>query len=215
MMGTSTDDRRPPLHALESIESWPWCRSTGDHTVVERLSRPITSRVEASNTSDRRRRWLIRRRIGPGHHPILEVAGHSIPIARRQLLLPGGDNYFCRRRGSKGASPTTGPRSVVVVGRSVAVKRSAGAPTGAEAPAERPGIQACDIHNRFEGVRFMMSGLPPGETWPCRGVSRARCESWRHRTPAARSDARADRSPRPSPSGRGRSDPSARRSNCS
>jgi hypothetical protein len=32
--------------------------------------------------------------------------------ARRQLLLPVSDNYFCRRRGSKGVSPTTGQDSV-------------------------------------------------------------------------------------------------------
>ena len=52
--------------------------------------------------------------------------------ARRQLLLPVGDNYFCRRRVSKGVSPTTWRLSVVVVGRSVAVLDvSAGAPAGA------------------------------------------------------------------------------------
>src|SRR5713101_352648 len=52
--------------------------------------------------------------------------------ARRQLLLPVSDNYFCRRRVSKGVSPTTWRLSVVVVGRSVAVKDvSAGAPAGA------------------------------------------------------------------------------------
>ena len=59
--------------------------------------------------------------------------------ARSQLLLPVSDNYFCRRRGSKGVSPTTWRHSVVVVGRSVAVTCSAGAPTGAEAPAAIPG----------------------------------------------------------------------------
>lgn len=41
--------------------------------------------------------------------------------ARRQLLLPVNDNYFCRRRVSKGASPTTWRRSVRVIGRLVAV----------------------------------------------------------------------------------------------
>ena len=40
---------------------------------------------------------------------------------RRQLLPPVSDNYFCRRRVSKGVSPTTWRHSVVVVGRSVAV----------------------------------------------------------------------------------------------
>jgi hypothetical protein len=68
------------------------------------------------------------------------VASHSIPPARRmpfpsarsQLLLPVADNYFCRRRVSKGVLPTTWPHSVVVVGRLVAVKYvSAGAPVGA------------------------------------------------------------------------------------
>ncbi len=57
--------------------------------------------------------------------------------ARRQLVLPVGDNYSCRRRVSKGASPTTWRHSVVVVGRSVVVEHvrvSAGAPAGAEAP---------------------------------------------------------------------------------
>ena len=43
-----------------------------------------------------------------------------------------GDNYFCRRRISKGVSPTTWQRSVVVVGRLVAVRySSAEAPAGA------------------------------------------------------------------------------------
>ena len=52
--------------------------------------------------------------------------------ARRQLLLPVSDNYFCRRRVGKGVTPTTWRLSVVVVGRSVAVKDvSAGAPAGA------------------------------------------------------------------------------------
>jgi hypothetical protein len=50
-------------------------------------------------------------------------------FARRQLVLPAGDNYFCRRRVSKGVSPTTWRHSVVVVGRLVAVENvSAGAP---------------------------------------------------------------------------------------
>jgi hypothetical protein len=39
-------------------------------------------------------------------------------VARRQLLLPLSDNYFCRRKVSKGVSPTTWQRSVIVVGRS-------------------------------------------------------------------------------------------------
>ena len=39
--------------------------------------------------------------------------------ARRQLLLPVSDNYFCRRRGSKGVPPTTWRHSVRV-GRLVA-----------------------------------------------------------------------------------------------
>ena len=42
------------------------------------------------------------------------------PSARRQLLLPVSDNYFCRRRVSEGASPTTGRYSVVVAGWLVA-----------------------------------------------------------------------------------------------
>ena len=65
--------------------------------------------------------------------------GKAWAVARSQLLLPVSDNYFCRRRGSKGVSPTTWRHSVVVVGRSVAVTCSAGAPTGAEAPAAIPG----------------------------------------------------------------------------
>jgi hypothetical protein len=46
-------------------------------------------------------------------------------------IFAGSDNYFCRRRISKGVSPTTWRHSVVVVGRSVAVKVSAEAPPGA------------------------------------------------------------------------------------
>jgi hypothetical protein len=67
-------------------------------------------------------------------HPLLPRYAFEIkqPSARRQLLSPVGDNYFCRRRVSKGESPTTRRPSVVVVGRSVAVKDvSAGAPAGA------------------------------------------------------------------------------------
>jgi hypothetical protein len=50
-----------------------------------------------------------------------EIAFTWDVAARRQLLLPLSDNYFCRRRVCKGAALTTGRRSVVVVGRVVAV----------------------------------------------------------------------------------------------
>lgn len=36
--------------------------------------------------------------------------------ARRQLLLPVGDNYFCRRRASERVGPRPDPHRVVVVG---------------------------------------------------------------------------------------------------
>ena len=141
--------------------------------------------------------------------------GKETSYARRQLLLPVSDNYFCRRRVSKGVSPTTWRHSVVVVGRSVAVKDvSAGAPAGAEAPAEIPGMPARESPDRFVGARFMAWARRPDGAWPCRGVSRARSGSWGHQIPAGPSDAPGDRSPRPSPSDRGRSDPSARRSDC-
>src|SRR6266852_52507 len=96
---------------------------------------------------------------------------HPSPIARSQLLLPVSDDYFCRRRVSKGASPTTWRRSVVVVGRSVAVEDvSAGAPAGAEAPAEIPGKQELTAHDSSVGARFMMSGRQPVGAWSSRGV---------------------------------------------
>ena len=77
---------------------------------------------------ERYRRWfsLLMEEISLVARPDARIIA-----ARRQLFLPVGDNYFCRRKVSKGVLPTTWQRSVVVVGRSVAVKRSAGAPTGA------------------------------------------------------------------------------------
>ena len=65
-------------------------------------------------------------------------------------------------------------RSVVVVGRSVAVEHvSAGAPTGAEAPTAIPGMRECEVHDRSAGARLMVSGvLRP--SWPWRGGSPAR-----------------------------------------
>ena len=72
--------------------------------------------------------WDITKLKGPVKYVYFSL---YVMLARRQLFLPVGDNYFCRRKVSKGVLPTTWQRSVVVVGRSVAVKRSAGAPTGA------------------------------------------------------------------------------------
>ena len=46
-------------------------------------------------------------------------ATQSVAVARRQLDLPVSDNYFCRRRGSKGVPRTTG-RDSVTTGRVVA-----------------------------------------------------------------------------------------------
>ena len=93
---------------------------------------------------------------------------------------------------------------------------SAGAPTGAEAPSRDPGNTGARRHTiGLAGARFMVRPRRPDASWPCRGASRARSGSWGHRIPAAPSDAPGDRSPRPSPSDRERSDPTARRSDCS
>jgi hypothetical protein len=53
-------------------------------------------------------------------------------VCAASTTFAGSDNYFCRRRVSKGVSPTTWRHSVIVVGRSVAVSDvSAEAPAGA------------------------------------------------------------------------------------
>ena len=100
--------------------------------------------------------------IGYGYgsewHLLHELGRRREAFARRQLLLPVDDNYFCRRRVSEGVSPTAWRHSVVVVGRSVAVKTiRAGAPSGAEAPAEGE-------HGASESctpVQVMRSARPP------------------------------------------------------
>ena len=132
-------------------------------------------------------------------------------------------NYFCRWRQlflpAKGEQRSVAhhlAHSVVVVGRSVAGEDvSAGAPAGAEAPAEAPGTQERESPDPSDSARFMELGLPSEGAWLCRGVWRARSGSWRHQIPTGPNDAPSDRSPRRSPSDRGRSDPSARRSDCS
>jgi hypothetical protein len=103
----------------------------------------------------------------------LDELTFNLTTARRQLLLPVSDNYFCRRRGSKGVMPTTWHRSVVVVGRLVAGENgSAGAPIGAEAPPAIPGMRTCEVHDRSAGARLMVSGVRR-PSWPCRGGSPA------------------------------------------
>jgi hypothetical protein len=62
----------------------------------------------------------------------LSPYGSTGTSRHHSTTFAGSDNYFCRRRVSKGVSPTTWRHSVIVVGRSVAVSDvSAEAPAGA------------------------------------------------------------------------------------
>ena len=105
--------------------AWRWCYTISTYVDIWMLiggaDRPASGRVPRDPMNRTPRVTVVP----------LEDAGITPDPARRQLFLPVGDNYFCRRKVSKGVLPTTWQRSVVVVGRSVAVKRSAGAPTGA------------------------------------------------------------------------------------
>ena len=157
---------------------------------------------------------LIADQVEPFYRP-----GDLIEV--RVLVSLRGVNYFRRLattisagEGQQGASPTTWRRSVVVVGRSVAVLVSAGAPSGAQAPSVIQKKPCLEGTRRSQCARIMTGAQVPDGARPCRGVSRAPSESWGPQTPAAPNDARGDRWPRPSPSDRGRSGPIARRSNC-
>ena len=174
--------------------------------------------------------------------------------ARRQLLLPVSDNYFCRRRVGEGARWRPQRARVIVAGRSLAVgMRSAwslllitkttmavgavgNGPPFSKARWARPRVHgAGSVHGLFGRAQPVEPQVVdetivdpeascavgfvtrrPRLDWRrlCRGVWPARSGSWGHRTPAAPSDAPGDRSPRPSPSDRERSDPTARRSDC-
>jgi len=75
---------------------------------------------------------LIRDVAAGGGILVVKADGSVVTWCAASTIFAGGDNYFCRRRVSKGVSPTTWRHSVVVVGRSVAGEEvSAGAPASA------------------------------------------------------------------------------------
>ena len=164
--------------------------------------RPCNAACNSVATHSRLTLLASRRQMNVSHRP--RCAESTTSAGCRQLFLPV--------QGQQGMSPTTWRHSVVVVGRLVAAKDvSAGAPAGAEAPAEIRGRLLRERADRSGGTRVMSWGLR-ADGPPSRGVSRARCGSWGPQTPAAPNGGRGDRWPRPWPSDRGRSDPTARRS---
>jgi hypothetical protein len=91
--------------------------------------RPFLHRVGQPSCARGRLHAEPERALGrPARSPaVVDVGGP--PGARRQLLLPVADNYFCRRRISKGVSPTTG--------RTRLLSSAGGWPERASAPERR------------------------------------------------------------------------------
>jgi hypothetical protein len=111
-----------------------WARQLGSATTfMERINR-------AGSANDTMRTFVgtFRTRLQEAGAPHDDETVRAL-LRRFQILVcaasitfAGSDNYFCRRRVSKGVSSTTWRHSVIVVGRSVAVESvSAGAPAGA------------------------------------------------------------------------------------
>jgi hypothetical protein len=104
----------------------------------------------------------------------------------------GRDNYFCRRRASKGVLPTT-RRASVATGRVVARSEgdSARAPTGAEAPTEASRTSRLTVHGPLVGTPI--SEVRPSSLRPGCDALPAPCGSWGRRTRGRRRGARGGR----------------------
>ena len=111
-----------PEFVAEIIESFPVCYPLTELSVIRH--EPDNRFLECALAANAE--FIVTVNTAPGHfdrkqYQALNVArpGEFLNVARRQLLLPVSDNYFCRRRGSKRVPPTTW-RYSVTTGRLVA-----------------------------------------------------------------------------------------------
>jgi hypothetical protein len=210
---------------------------TGWHAIFGH-GRPARARTSAGRSL----RWRTSCRRAREPRPSAAVGHVSAPptqarralagsaVARRQLLLPVSDNYFCRRRGSKGSVPEDpGALGFMIGGRSLAVTSFLSPISSVADPPRRWLVGACGnraaiskdlwarlrVHGSVSVHRLFMTPPLTMARRLCRGVSRVPCDSSARRTRAARNGGRADRSRRRSPSDREKSAPSGRTRDCS